>query len=38
LSQALEHLQKAQELDVALAQCARSFDLKVKELYRARRH
>jgi hypothetical protein len=34
--EALEHLQKAQELSVSLAEYARSFDLDVKELYSAK--
>jgi hypothetical protein len=34
--QALEHLQKAQVLEVTLAEYARSFDLDVKELYSAK--
>src|SRR2546427_390174 len=35
-SQALEHLQKAQELEVSLAEYARSFSVDVKELYSAK--
>ena len=34
--QCLEHLRKAQELDVSLAEYARSFDVDVKELYSAK--
>ena len=36
-SHALEHLRKAQELDVSLAEYCRSFEVDVKELYWARR-
>jgi hypothetical protein len=32
----LEHLRRAQELEVSLAEYARSFDLDVKELYSAK--
>lgn len=32
-SQALEHLRRAEELDVTLAEYARSFDVEVKNLY-----
>jgi hypothetical protein len=35
--QFLEHLHRAQELDVSLAEYARSFDLDVKELYNGKR-
>lgn len=34
--QCLEHLRRAQELEVSLAEYARSFDLDVKELYSAK--
>src|SRR5262249_36992613 len=34
--QCLEHLRKAQELEVSLAEYARSFDVDVKELYSAK--
>ncbi len=34
--QCLEHLRRAEELDVSLAEYARSFELDVKELYSAK--
>lgn len=34
--QALEHIRKAEEFEVTLAEYARSFDLDVKELYNAK--
>lgn len=35
--QCLEHLRRAQELEVSLAEYARSFELDVKELYNTKR-
>src|ERR1700730_8976183 len=35
--QCLEHLRRAQELEVSLAEYARSFQVDVKELYNAKR-
>lgn len=35
--QVLDHLQKAQELEVSVSEYARSFDLDVKELYNTKR-
>ncbi len=35
-SQALEHLRKAEELDVSIAEYCRSFELDVKDIYSAK--